>query len=104
MGENHAAEQANTPKPARAFAAILPFAGFAAVLVGGLVAYLNRDYAGWFAYAPLSNRPFTANNAALITQGTQLGLAIAVVGLLLLTFWAGYRTGTRATPGSSPND
>ena len=67
----------------------------AAVLAGGLIAFLNRDYIGWFAYAPLSNTPFTVNGAALITQGTQIGLAVAVVGLLLLAFWAGHRIGMR---------
>jgi heme/copper-type cytochrome/quinol oxidase subunit 1 len=95
MGENNAAEQPNTPKRASIRAAVVPFAGFAAVLVGGLVAFLNRDYVGWFAYAPLSNTPFSGNGIAFISQGTQIGLAIAVVGLLLLAFWAGYRIGRR---------
>jgi heme/copper-type cytochrome/quinol oxidase subunit 1 len=93
MGENNAAEQPNTSKPAKVLLTVLPFAGFAAVLAGGLIAFLNRDYIGWFAYAPLSNTPFSANGAALVTQGTQIGLAFAVVGLLLLAFWAGYRIG-----------
>ena len=95
MGENNAGEQPNMPKRAKVRAAVLPFAGFAAVLAGGLIAVLNRDYIGWFAYAPLSNTPFSANGAALITQGTQIGLAVVVVGLLLLAFWAGHRIGRR---------
>jgi heme/copper-type cytochrome/quinol oxidase subunit 1 len=95
MGENNAAEQPNTPKRARILAAVVPFAGLAALLVGGFIAYSNREYVGWFAYAPLSNTTFMANGAALITQGMQLGLAIAVVGLLLLAFWAGHRIGSR---------
>jgi heme/copper-type cytochrome/quinol oxidase subunit 1 len=95
MGENNAAEQPNTSKPAKILLTFLPFAGLAAVLAGGLIAFLNRDYIGWFAYAPLSNTPFSANGAALITQGTQIGLAVAVVGLLLLAFWAGYRIGRK---------
>jgi heme/copper-type cytochrome/quinol oxidase subunit 1 len=74
---------------------VVPFAGLAALLVGGFIAYSNREYVGWFAYAPLSNTTFMANGAALITQGMQLGLAIAVVGLLLLAFWAGHRIGSR---------
>ncbi|MEO8281863.1 MAG: hypothetical protein ABI568_00430 [Pseudarthrobacter sp.] len=69
--------------------------GLAAVLAGLMVARLNRDFTGWFAYAPLSNTPFAANGAAIVTQGTQLGLATTAVGLLLLAFWAGYRTGRR---------
>jgi heme/copper-type cytochrome/quinol oxidase subunit 1 len=96
MGENNAAEQPNTSKSF--LLTVLPFAGFAgfaAVLAGGLIAFLNRDYIGWFAYAPLSNTPFSANGAALITQGTQVGLAVAVVGLVLLAFWAGYRVGRK---------
>jgi hypothetical protein len=95
MGENNAAEQPNTSKPGKLLITVLPFAGLAAVLVGGLIAYFNREFVGWFAYAPLSNMPFTANGAAFITQGTQIGLAIAVVGLLLLAFWAGYRLGRK---------
>ncbi|SER30369.1 hypothetical protein [Arthrobacter sp. OV608] len=96
MGENNAAEQPNTPKRVKVRAAVVPLAGFAAVLAGGLIAFLNRDYVGWFAYAPLSSTPFSANGAALITQGTQIGVAIAVVGLLLLAFWAGHRIGRRS--------
>ena len=96
MGENNAAEQPNTPKRVKVRAAVVPLAGFAAMLAGGLIAFLNRDYVGWFAYAPLSNTPFSGNGIAFITQGTQVGLVIAVVGLLLLAFWAGYRTGRRS--------
>jgi heme/copper-type cytochrome/quinol oxidase subunit 1 len=93
MGENNAAEQPNTSKSF--LLTVLPFAGFAAVLAGGLIAFLNRNYIGWFAYAPLSKTPFTVNGAALITQGTQVGIALTVVGLLLLAFWAGYRVGRK---------
>ena len=93
MGETNAAEQPNTSKSF--LLTVLPFAGFAAVLAGGLIAFLNRNYIGWFAYAPLSKTPFTVNGAALITQGTQVGIALTVVGLLLLAFWAGYRVGRK---------
>ena len=96
MGENNAAEWPNTPKRVKVRAAVVPLAGFAAVLGGGLIAFLNRDYVGWFAYAPLSNTPFSGNGIAFITQGTQVGLVIAVVGLLLLAFWAGHRIGRRS--------
>jgi heme/copper-type cytochrome/quinol oxidase subunit 1 len=81
----------------------VPFLGLAAVLVGGLIAYLNRDFVGWFAYAPLSNKPFSANGAAFITQGTQAGLAIMVSGLLVLAFWAGYRMGVKGSPADGGN-
>jgi len=93
-GENQPSKRANVP------AAVVPILGLAAVLAGCLVAYLNRDFTGWFAYAALSNQPFTANGAAFITQGTQAGLALAVVGLLVLAFWAGLVAGRRN--GSGP--
>ena len=64
---------------------------------------LNRDFVGWFAYAPLSNAPFSANGAAFITQGTQAGLAIMGAGLLVLAFWAGYRVGVKGSPAGSGN-
>lgn len=93
-GENQPSKRANVP------AAVVPILGLAAVLAGCLVAYLNRDFTGWFAYGALSNQPFTANGAAFITQGTQAGLALAVVGLLVLAFWAGLLAGRRN--GSGP--
>lgn len=95
MGENDTPEENTPSKRAKVPAAVVPLAGLATVLVGVLVALLNRDYIGWFAYAPLSNTTFTANGAALITQGTQVGLAIVVLGLLVLALWAGYRIGRR---------
>jgi heme/copper-type cytochrome/quinol oxidase subunit 1 len=95
MGENNTPGKRQPSKRAKLPAAVVPFLGLAAALGGCLVAYLNRDFTGWFAYAPLSNQPFTANGAAFITQGTQLGLALAVVGLLLLAFWAGLVAGRR---------
>lgn len=79
----------------------MPLLGLVAVLAGVLIAYLNRGFTGWFAYAPLSNQPFTANGAAFITQGTQVGLAVMVAGLLVLAFWAGYRLDWRPGPAGS---
>lgn len=98
MGENDTPEENIPSKRAKVPAAVVPLAGLATVLVGLLVAWLNRDYVGWFAYAPLSNTTFSANGAALITQGTQVGLAVVVLGLLVLALWAGYRIGRRGMP------
>lgn len=79
----------------------MPVVGLVAVIAGLIVAWLNRDFTGWFAYAPLSNTRFTAYGAAFITQGTQLGLALAVVGLLVLAFWAGFRLGRKSIAGGA---
>ncbi|MFF1251745.1 hypothetical protein ACFVYC_04515 [Pseudarthrobacter sp. NPDC058329] len=98
MGEISTSGEREPSQPAKRVTAVLPFAGAAAVLVGGLIAYLNRDFVGWFAYAPLSNEPFSGSGMAFVTQGTQIGLAVAVVGLLVLAFWAGFRTGRKASP------
>jgi hypothetical protein len=50
---------------------------------------------GWFAYAPLSNESFSASGVAFLGPMTQTGYLIAVVGLLVLAFWAGNRVGRR---------
>jgi heme/copper-type cytochrome/quinol oxidase subunit 1 len=99
MGEHNTSGEHKTPKPGRVSAAILPFGGLVAVLVGCLVAWSNANASiGWFAYAPLSNELFTGNGVVLVRQGTQIGLALAVTGLLVLAFWAGYRIGRNARP------
>ncbi|BCW46901.1 hypothetical protein StoSoilB5_40850 [Arthrobacter sp. StoSoilB5] len=70
--------------------------GLIAVIVGLIVAWKGKDEPiGWFSYAPLSNQTFVANGTAFISQGTQLGLAVAVLGLLILAFWAGHTVGRR---------
>jgi heme/copper-type cytochrome/quinol oxidase subunit 1 len=101
MGENNAPDAHKTPRPARFRGAVLPVAALAVVLVGCFVAWNNSQNVsfGWFAYAPLSNEPFSGSGLAFVTPGTQAGLAIAVVGLLVLAFWAGYRIGTKASSG-----
>ena len=99
MGEHSTSGERKTPKPARLSAAVLPAVGLVAVLVGCIVAWSNANATfGWFAYAPLSNEPFTGNGLTFVTQGTQIGLAVAVIGLLVLAFWAGFRIGRRASP------
>ncbi|GGI91040.1 hypothetical protein [Pseudarthrobacter scleromae] len=106
MGDNStpderegAPDEHESRKSARLPGVVLPIAGLVVLLVGCVVAWLNRNtYIGWFAYAPLSNQPFSGTGMAFLSPGTQAGLAIAVVGLLLLAFWAGYRTGRKAAP------
>ena len=101
MGENDTPEERKTPKPGRLSGAVLPSAGLFVVLVGFLIAWINRNtYIGWFAYAPLSNQPFSGTGMAFLSPGTQAGLAIAVAGLLVLAFWAGYRIGNKAGPNN----
>lgn len=100
MGENNTPGERQPSKRTKLPAAVVPVLGLAALTAGGLIAYLNRDFVGWFAYAPLSNQPFSADGAAFITQGTQAGLALMGAGLLVLAFWAGYRVGRRVSPGS----
>ena len=102
MGENATPEERPGSRRGKVPAAVVPLLGLVAVLVGFLIAYLNRDFTGWFAYAPLSNTPFGANGAAFVTQGTQVGLVIMVAGLLVLAFWTGYRFGRRAGAVSNP--
>lgn len=98
MGE-HTSGERKTKKAARLSAAVLPVVGLVAVLVGCLIAWSNANASiGWFAYAPLSNQLFPGSGVAFVSQGTQIGLAVAVTGLLVLAFWAGYRIGRTAHP------
>jgi heme/copper-type cytochrome/quinol oxidase subunit 1 len=99
MGEHNTSGDRKAPKLARLSAAVVPAAGLVAVLVGCFVAWSNASAGiGWFAYAPLSNQLFLGSGMAFVSQGMQIGLAVAVVGLLVLAFWAGYRIGRRASP------
>ncbi len=95
MGEHNTPEDRMPSKRTKWRAAVVPLLAVAVVLVGCLIAWLNRNASFSFAYAPNSNRPFIGIGADLITEGTQAGLAIAVAGLLVLAFWAGFRMGRR---------
>ena len=98
MGDNEIPEQPKPSRRTRLSAVVLPFLGVVALLVGCIVAWNQQANAsfGWFAYAPLSNDTFNGSGITFVTQGTQIGLGIAVLGLLVLAFWAGFRSG-RAT-------
>jgi heme/copper-type cytochrome/quinol oxidase subunit 1 len=94
MGENNTPEESQPSRRTQLRAAVVPFVGVAVVLVGIAIAWLNRNnFVGWFAYAPLSNQPFSGPGLAFLSLGTQIGLAVAITGLLVLAFWAGYRLG-----------
>ncbi|AFR30427.1 hypothetical protein [Arthrobacter sp. Rue61a] len=97
MGENNKLGEQSTPRPARKPAAVVvPLLGLIAVIVGLIVAWTNQSTSfGWFAYAPLSDTVFVGNGGAMVSQGTQLGLAVTVLGLLVLAFWAGRAIGRR---------
>ncbi|WP_369745096.1 hypothetical protein [Paenarthrobacter sp. AMU7] len=101
MGDHNTLGEHNTPQPARKLAAaVVPLLGLIAVVVGVIVAWNGMsDQIGWFAYAPLSDSVFVGDNGSFVSKGTQLGLAVAGVGLLVLAFWAGLAVGRR---GSHP--
>ncbi|WP_347108428.1 hypothetical protein AAHB33_16270 [Paenarthrobacter sp. S56] len=97
MGDNNTFGEHSTPQPVRKPAAVVvPLLGLLAVVVGLIVAWSNRDAGfGWFAYAPLSNASFPGNGVAMVSQGTQIGLLVTALGLLVLAFWAGLLIGRR---------
>ncbi|TLM82682.1 hypothetical protein FDW83_12065 [Pseudarthrobacter sp. NamE2] len=98
MGDNNTPEEHQPSRRTRARAAVVPLLGIVAVLVGGLIAWTKSHEIsfGWFAYAPLSNQPFSGTGLVFLSPGTQTGLAIAVAGLLVLAFWAGLSIGRRS--------
>lgn len=97
MGEHNALGEHHSPQPARKLAVVVvPLLGLVAVIVGLIVAWNNQstDF-GFFAYAPLSDTVFVGDNGAFVSKGTQLGLAVTGVGLLVLAFCAGLAIGRR---------
>lgn len=49
---------------------------------------------GWFAYQPLSRTTFSPATPMMTSQG-QIGLTIGVIGLVILSFSAGWAIGGR---------
>ncbi|MDI2021298.1 hypothetical protein [Paenarthrobacter nicotinovorans] len=97
MGDNNTPGEHHSPQPARKLAVVVvPLLGLVAVIVGLIVAWNNQstDF-GFFAYAPLSDTVFVGDNGSFVSKGTQLGLAVTGVGLLVLAFWAGLAIGRR---------
>ncbi len=76
----------------------MPGLALAAVLAGVVMAIYGattpKAY-GWFAYAPLSEATFHAENFVLVDPWAIAGVVLLVAGLLPLAFTAGCRTGRR---------
>ncbi|WP_461190483.1 hypothetical protein [Arthrobacter sp. Z4-13] len=49
------------------------------------------------APGPAAGTRVTQVPLAFVTQGTQIGLAVAVIGLLVLAFWPGHTIGRRTS-------
>ncbi|NQD88295.1 hypothetical protein HP499_10815 [Paenarthrobacter sp. CM16] len=97
MGDNNTLGEHNQPTPGRKLATVVvPLLGLVAVIVGLIVAFSNQstDF-GFVAYAPLSDTLFLGNGVTMVSQASQVGLAVTVLGLLMLAFWAGLATGRR---------
>lgn len=71
----------------------------AAMLVAGLVFLaqpVSQEDFGWVAYAPLPTGPVVLQGLMIMGPWTWAGVALIGIGLLLLAFWSGYRTGRQA--------
>ncbi|WP_026555672.1 hypothetical protein [Arthrobacter sp. 35W] len=77
--------------------AAVPLAAVALVVFGVGMALIGQQQAsfGWFAYAPLSDQTFSSDGLLFLSGETQIGVVVAVIGLLMLAFWSGFRTGRR---------
>ncbi|SDL96531.1 hypothetical protein SAMN04487916_11955 [Arthrobacter sp. ov407] len=73
----------------------------AAMLLAGLVFLAQpvpQENFGWFAYAPLAEGPVVPQGLMFMGPAAWTGVTLIGVGLLVLAFWSGYRTG-RQTRG-----
>lgn len=97
MGDNNTPGEHHSPQPARKLAVVVvPLLGLVAAIVGLIVAWNGtNETTGWFAYAPLSDNVFQPSGGSFVSRGSQLGLAVTGVGLLVLAFWAGLAIGRR---------
>jgi heme/copper-type cytochrome/quinol oxidase subunit 1 len=71
----------------------------AAMLLAGLVFLaqpVSQEDFGWFAYAPLATGPVVPQGLMFMGAAAWTGSALIGVGLLVLAFWSGYRTGRQA--------
>ncbi|OOB92128.1 hypothetical protein [Rathayibacter sp. VKM Ac-2630] len=78
-------------------ARLLPALG-ALLLVAGVVVALiapRETSFGWFAYAPLSTEVFTPDGTLLLRREWLVSAALFALGLVVLAFWTGIRTGSR---------
>ena len=75
----------------------------AAMLLAGLVFLaqpVQQEDFGWFAYAPLATGPVLPQGLMFMGASAWTGSALIGVGLLVLAFWSGFRTGRQARDGS----
>lgn len=82
----------------RALRVGVPVAAVLLIVVGVALTFAvaGTESFGWFTYAPLAEGTMTGGGSLLLLTGLdQLGLVLAVLGLLLLTFWSGYQSGRR---------
>ena len=71
----------------------------AAMLLAGLALLarpVTQEDFGWVAYAPLATGPVVLQGLMIMGPWIWAGVALISIGLLLLAFWSGYRTGRQA--------
>ena len=71
----------------------------AAMLLAGLALLarpVTQEDFGWVAYAPLATGPVVLQGLMIMGAWIWAGVALISIGLLLLAFWSGYRTGRQA--------
>lgn len=76
----------------------VPLAAAAMLLTGlALLAQpVPQEDFGWVAYAPLATGPVVPQGLMFMGPGAWTGVTLIGVGLLVLAFWSGYRTGRQA--------
>ena len=57
---------------------------------------VTQEDFGWVAYAPLATGPVVLQGLMIMGPWIWAGVALISIGLLLLAFWSGYRTGRQA--------
>ena len=70
-----------------------------AMLLAGLVLLaqpVSQEDFGWFAYSPLATGPVVPQGLMFMGPTAWTGVTLIGVGLLVLAFWSGYRTGRQS--------
>jgi heme/copper-type cytochrome/quinol oxidase subunit 1 len=75
-----------------------PLLAVSLLLAGLILASLPARSAdiGWFAYAPLAQQAFQPPGLIMMGAEAWTGVAMIGLGLLILSFWSGYRIGSRS--------
>jgi len=55
---------------------------------------------GWFAYQPLADSTFVPGDTIVVSRAVIPGVGLVIVGLIVLSFLAGRRSGIRSRPGA----